>query len=67
MFAGKARSLPLKWNPLRYSTLVGSYPILKHETRIEVESTLGYYDTATITAVKSFIVKVPGKTLCDCA
>jgi hypothetical protein len=29
---------------------------------MEVANTLAYYDTATITAIKSFIVQAPGVT-----
>ncbi len=31
---------------------------------MEVANTLAYYDTATITAVKSFIVQAPGQLKC---
>ncbi len=31
---------------------------------MEVANTLAYYDTATIIAVKSFIVQAPGQPLC---
>ncbi len=32
---------------------------------MEVANTLAYYDTATITAVKSFIIQTPGLTSCQ--
>ncbi len=41
IFAGKALSLPLEWNPIRSSTMA-------------VANTLAYYDTAIISMVKKF-------------
>ncbi len=61
IFAGKARSLPLEWNPVKGSTLVGSSRVTKYWTRVEVANTLAYYYTATITAVKSFIAQARNK------
>ncbi len=49
LFAGKVQSLPLVWSP-------------QGESEWQWH-TLAYYDTTTITAVKSFIVHVPGYTI----
>jgi hypothetical protein len=50
LFAGKVQSLPLVWSP-------------QGESESEWQwHTLAYYDTTTITAVKSFTVQVPGYT-----
>ncbi len=50
LFIVEARSLPLEGSPIRGSTLA-------------LPNTLAYYDTATITAVKSFTVQAPGPVL----
>ncbi len=38
-------------------TLVGSSLAYKYQTNVEVANNLAYYDTATITAVKCFVVQ----------
>jgi hypothetical protein len=47
MLTIEARSLPSEWNPIRGFILA-------------LPNTQAYYDTATITAVKSFIVQALG-------
>ncbi len=59
-FVGKARSLPLEWNAVKGSTLVGSSlptNIRIGWKRAEVANTLAYYDTATISAFRSFVLQ----------
>ncbi len=55
MFVGKTRSIPLKWGPVRGSTLVGFSLARKFYTRVklmDLANTLAYYEKATITALK---------------
>jgi hypothetical protein len=55
----RLRALP----QYKSSCLVGSSLTRKYKTRVEVNkvaNTLDYYDTATITAVKSLKVQAPG-------
>jgi hypothetical protein len=62
IFAGKARSLQSELCPVRGSTLVGTSLASKYQARVELThlaNTLAFY-TATITAIKSFIVQAPG-------
>jgi len=42
--------------------MVGSSLSRKYLTMVEVENTLAYYDSDTITAVKSFIVRAHDNT-----
>jgi hypothetical protein len=53
MFVSKARSIPLKWGPVRGSTLVGLLENFIPGWKImELANTLAYYEKATITALK---------------
>ncbi len=66
IFVSKAKSLLFKWYPVRGSTLVGSSDAWKEYNKVEMTNmanSLAYYDTNTISAVKSFIVHVPGPNL----
>ncbi len=64
IFAGKARSIPLEWSFVRCSALVVSLSCPQNIRQgcksVQVANTLAYYDTAIITAVKSFIVHAAG-------
>ena len=67
IFAGKARSLPLEWGFCKVFHS-GSLLVLPTNIRlglqsIKVANTLAYYDTAIITAIKSFIVQAPGASV----
>jgi hypothetical protein len=55
IFAGRAGSQTLLFNPMRGSTLVSSTLAHKYCNRVTVANTLAYYDTA----VKGFIVSAP--------
>jgi len=61
IFAGNARSQPLEWGFVRSgSLLVLPTNIRLGRQSMQVVNTQAYYDTAIITAVKSFIVQAPG-------
>ncbi len=60
MHLGKARNLTSEISRVRGSTLVGSSLAHEFSTRLDVANTLAYYHTATITAVKGFIVQALG-------
>ncbi len=62
IFAGKTVSLYLEGSSVRGSTPVDSSLVenIRQGWKLMiVENTLAYYNTATITAVKSFIVQTP--------
>ncbi len=59
IFAGKARSLPIKCNPIRSSTLAisGLTHNIRQRGKLQTASnTLAYYDTEIIMAINSFKV-----------
>ncbi len=62
MFTGKIRSLPL--SPIRGSTMVSSNVNIRLGWKLKaVQNILAYHNTATITAVNSFIVQAPGVSI----
>ncbi len=59
IFIGKTRRPLLAQSPVWGSTLVSPSLAPKYQITVEVANTLAYYDKATITAIKSFIVQAP--------
>jgi hypothetical protein len=59
IFLGRNRILILEWSPVMGSTLDGSNIRLGWKWMVAM-NTVAYYDTATITAIKGFIVMTLG-------
>ncbi len=65
IIAGKARDLPLQWSPVGAPLwYVSALPANIRLGEMAMANTPAYYDIATITAVKSFIVQALGLSVC---